>query len=236
MTASSITLQSSEFATYLQSWFEGLEVLSLRNLCSKPEQAAVLSVDLIKGFCNSGSLSSPRSAGIVPGVAELFRQAYAAGVRSFALLQDAHSSNAVEFQTWPSHCVRGSEESETVDELRSLPFFNEISILHKNSIDSFEYTSLDLWVSQIPQVMNYIVVGDCTDLCVYQLAMRLRTKADARNLSRRVIVPADLVQTYDFPVSAAKAAGAMPHPGDLMHAFFLYHMALNGVEVVRLND
>jgi hypothetical protein len=25
----------------------------------------------------------------------------------------------------------------------------------------------------------------------------------------------------------------MPHPGDLMHAFFLYHMALNGVEVVR---
>ncbi|NTV36699.1 MAG: cysteine hydrolase, partial [Anaerolineaceae bacterium] len=27
--------------------------------------------------------------------------------------------------------------------------------------------------------------------------------------------------------------GGFPHPGDLLHATFLYHMALNGIEVVK---
>jgi hypothetical protein len=41
------------------------------------------------------------------------------------------------------------------------------------------------------------------------------------------------VQTYDLPVDAAKSLGIPPHPGDLLHAVFLYHLALNGVEVVQ---
>jgi hypothetical protein len=77
------------------------------------------------------------------------------------------------------------------------------------------------------------VVGDCTDLCVYQLAMDLRTAANARQLPRRVIVPVNCVDTYDLPVETARAAGIMPHPGDFMHAVFLYSMALNGVEIVE---
>jgi hypothetical protein len=64
------------------------------------------------------------------------------------------------------------------------------------------------------------------------MAMHLRLDADARQLKRRVIIPADCVQTYDFPTAAAIQAGAKPHPGDILHEFFLYHLALNGVEVV----
>ena len=48
-----------------------------------------------------------------------------------------------------------------------------------------------------------------------------------------VVVPADCVDTYDLPVDAAARLGVMPHEGDLMHRLFLYHMALNGVQVVR---
>jgi hypothetical protein len=40
------------------------------------------------------------------------------------------------------------------------------------------------------------------------------------------------VDTYDMAVDIAKSIGAIPHDGDLLHAIFLYHMALNGVEVV----
>jgi hypothetical protein len=49
----------------------------------------------------------------------------------------------------------------------------------------------------------------------------------------RVIVPANAVDTYDLSVEAAEAIGAMPHPADFFHQTFLYHMALNGIEVVR---
>ena len=31
----------------------------------------------------------------------------------------------------------------------------------------------------------------------------------------------------------ANAIGAFPHPGDFFHQVFLYHMALNGIQVVR---
>jgi nicotinamidase-related amidase len=82
-------------------------------------------------------------------------------------------------------------------------------------------------------VDTFIVVGDCTDICVYQLAMHLLTWANARDLEWRVIVPEDCVQTYDLPLETANQVGAKPHPGDLLHQVFLYHMALNGIEIVR---
>jgi hypothetical protein len=47
------------------------------------------------------------------------------------------------------------------------------------------------------------------------------------------VVPEDCVQTFDMPVPTAQQLGILPHDGDLHHLFFLYHMALNGCEVVR---
>ena len=34
-------------------------------------------------------------------------------------------------------------------------------------------------------------------------------------------------------VETARQIGALPHDGDLLHRLFLYHMALNGIRVVR---
>jgi hypothetical protein len=63
--------------------------------------------------------------------------------------------------------------------------------------------------------------------------MYLRLRANVLGLRQvRVIVPADCVQTYDLPVETAQELGALPHDGDLLHRVFLYHMALNGIEVV----
>ncbi len=77
----------------------------------------------------------------------------------------------------------------------------------------------------------FIVVGDCTDLCTYQLAMHLRLDANARQLQRRVILPVDCVDTYDMPFEKAAAIGAIPHPAAFIHAVFLHNMHLNGVEI-----
>jgi hypothetical protein len=46
-------------------------------------------------------------------------------------------------------------------------------------------------------------------------------------------VPENCVDTYDLPVEAARELGVAPHDGDLLHKVFLYHMALNAVEVVK---
>jgi hypothetical protein len=77
------------------------------------------------------------------------------------------------------------------------------------------------------------VVGDCTDLCTYQLAMYLRTAANEnQQRSIRIILPEDCVDTYDLPVTTAQQIGATPHSAEILHLIFLYHMMLNGIEVV----
>ena len=226
--------RSRPFLAYLEEWYNGLAELPLSELIAgEPERLAVISIDVINGFCTSGPLASERVGRIARPVAELFERAYALGVRDFALTQDTHDPDTPEFQAYPPHCVRGSAESEAVDELKALPFFGEVVVFPKNSINSHLGTGLGAWVAERPRVDRFVVVGDCSDLCTYQAAMQLRLEANAANLARRVVVPADAVDTFDTPVSVARELGIKAHDGDLHHALFLHHMALNGVEVVK---
>ncbi|MGD9147270.1 MAG: isochorismatase family protein, partial [Anaerolineae bacterium] len=200
---------------------------------SDPHRIAVLAVDVTTGFCSRGPLSSPRVGRIAQPIAQLFQRTHGIGVRHFILPQDTHSEDAVEFESYPAHCVRGTDEPVTVPELSSLPFSDLFHVIEKDSISSSIATELDAWLDTHPQVTTFLVVGDCTDLCVHQLAMHLRLRANALNLRGvRVILPVDGVDTFDLPVDVAQEIGALPHHGDLLHLIFLYNMAQNGVEIV----
>lgn len=221
------------FLDWLSQWEANLSYIRLEHLLSNPECAALVSQDLLKGFCYEGPLSSPRAAGIVPRVVELFQQAHALGLQHFLLLQDTHETDALEFSAYPPHCIGGTEESETIDELNDLSFSDQFTIFPKNSISSHAGTDLDPWLEAHPEVTTFVNVGVCTDICIYHLAVYFRVRANVlQQRDARIIVPADCVQTYDLSVEAATETGGMPHDGDLLHHIFLYHMALNGVEVV----
>lgn len=232
MNVSSLNEQSQAFMAYLVGWAERLPVLKGEEVFHDPSRVAIVSVDVINGFCAFGPLASPRVGQIVEPIAQLFERAWRAGVRNILLIQDTHEPDAVEFAQWPPHCVRGTAEAEPVDRFKQLSFFSQMIQMPKNSIHSGLNTDLNAWIADHPEVETFVVVGDCTDLCTYQLAMHLRLDANARQLSWRVILPADGVETYDLPVEVAQAQNLLPHPGDLLHGVFLYHMALNGVEVV----
>ncbi len=120
----------------------------------------------------------------------------------------------------------------TVPELASLPFADEFTIIEKNSIASVIAPDFARWEEANGPFTTYIVVGDCTDLCVYQAAMALKLRSTANHLGQRVIVPVNCVETYDLPVQQALEIGAQPHDGDLLHHIFLHSMAQNGIEVV----
>lgn len=223
----------AEFTVYLQRWLADLPRADSSQIFSDPGQAAILSVDMTNAFCKEGNLASPRVAGIISPIVRLFETAWQQGLRHVVLLQDCHTPQAQEFGAFAPHAVCGTSEAEAVDEFKALPFYDQMHIIPKNSINPAQATSLNNWLDQHNELNTFVVVGDCTDICVYQLALHLRTRANAHDLNWRVIVPEDCVQTYDLPVETAGQIGAMPHPGDLLHGIFLYHMALNGVEIVR---
>ena len=224
---------SASFLAWLSGWEDSLKPIRLSDLVAGgPAHVAVMCVDLVVGFCYEGPLASPRVAGIVAPIVELFRDAHAVGVQHFVLIQDSHPADAVEFDAFASHCVAGTREAETVPELLALSFAEQFTVFPKNSINSAIDTELETWLGAHPGVNTFIVVGDCTDLCSYQLAMHLRLRANALGLRQRIVLPADCVATYDLPVETAESLDVLPHDGDLLHAVFLYSMALNGVEVM----
>jgi nicotinamidase-related amidase len=151
-------------------------------------------------------------------------------------LRDSHTPQAPEFGQFGPHCLAGSEESALVRELAALPFAAEFADVPKNATSAWAGSErFRDWVEarRAGGVGTFVIVGNCTDLCVYQTAMPLKLAANARDEQLDVVIPADCVGTYDLPVDVAAGIGAMPHDGDLLHAVFLYHLALNGVRVVR---
>lgn len=233
MNANDMIRQSEPFLRYVAEWEDKLPVLPLAELCAEPGRVAIVSVDVINGFCFSGPLASPRIQGIIAPVVDIFQRAHAAGVRRLVLIQEAHEPDAVEFGQFPRHAVRGTPEAEAVPEIQALPFYPAMTTITKNSIHPAQNTRFGEWLQTHPEVETFICVGDCTDLCTYQLAMHLRLRANAHQLRQRIVVPANSTQTFDLPVPDAQQLGAVPHAGDLLHLIFLYSLKLNGVEVVR---
>lgn len=225
---------SDEVPGWIGDWFRSLEARPFAEVVPDPARAAVFCTDMIVGFCSKGALASERVGALAEPVAALFKLAHERGVPRFVLTQDTHDPNTPEFQAWPVHCVRGTEESETIPELAGLPFAQEFVIIEKNGLSPENGTAFDAWVDANPDITTAIVAGDCTDLCVYQLAMHLRVRANALNRAPfEVIVPANVVDTYDLGPEQAGAVGAFAHPGEFFHQVFLYHMALNEIRVVR---
>jgi nicotinamidase-related amidase len=225
--------KSDVFLTYVENWFDQLPALPAEKVFQNPEKTAILSVDMINGFCREGSLASSRIEGIIPEIIRLMTSAYEMGVREMLLLQDCHTPDANEFKAYAPHAVCGSSEAATIDEIKALPFFDTLTLFTKNSIDASQNTGLKEWIEAHRQIQTFVLVGNCTDICAFELANYLRAHANAFDLDWRVIVPEACVQTYDLPVATAMEIGAVPHDGDLLHRLFLHQMYLNGVEVVK---
>ncbi len=229
----SLAQKSTKFLEYLENFVNDLPELTLEEAIRDPKHTAIVSVDVINGFLYEGPLASPRVAPIGKAIAQLMHAAWDRGVRDILLLQDAHEPDSLEFEAYGEHVVKGTRQAEAVDEIKSLPFYDQLTTYYKDSIHPALNTEFDAWLEERDHIDTFIVVGDVTDLCVYQLATYLKLRANAYHKARRVIVPENCVQTWHLSVNAAEKVPAMPHHGDMLHATFLYHMALNAIEIVK---
>ncbi len=228
--------ERAPFLEYLLSLEASWPVVPLEELVEQaggPEGVMVLGVDLVEGFCRQGALSSPRVAPVVEPAARILTRARALGVARFLFPCDSHPADSPEFASFPPHCLAGTTEAELVEEIRRLPFASQFQVVAKGSVNALVATDLAERLLAMPDLRTLVVMGDVTDLCLYHLAVNVRYLANARNRPWQVVVPVSAVATYDLPVDSARALGAMPHDGDLLHLVFLYHLQLNGVRVVR---
>jgi len=229
----SLAKKSKSFLDFLENWLDNRPTLTLDQAIPEPENSAIISTDVINGFLYEGPLSSPRVAQIDEPITNLMQASWDKGMRDILLVQDYHSKDSLEFDAFGQHVVRGTSQAEAIDMIKSLPFYGQLTTIYKDSIHPALNNDFDSWMNSQDHLKTFIAVGDVTDLCVYHLASYLRFYANAYHKQRRVIVPANCVQTWHLSVEDAEDVEAIPHHGDMLHATFLYHMALNGIEVVR---
>lgn len=232
--ATSLRKSSESFLDFLDSWYSNLRPVSLKSLLKKfpAEQTAITCVDVVNGFCKEGNLASPRVAKIIDPIVQLLKNAEQNGINYYLLPQDNHPEHSKEFEIYPRHCVEGSFESRTVQELSDLPNSYKFNVIPKRTINPALEEQLLAWLDQNPEVCQFIVTGDCTDICIDQLSMYLKLRSIKKDKESEVIVPVNCVDTFDISMDAYKSDGLMPHPGDIFHIFTLYHLHLNGIRIV----
>lgn len=222
------------FLEFLEKWEPETQPLDELLESHNPAEIALLGVDLVEGFCSQGPLASERVAAIVDPIARLCDRLLESGVTKFFWPCDRHPEDSPEFQAFPPHCIEGTVEAEMAKTLREHRVQQFSQVLPKKSVSSLVDTELLSRLENDGELRLLLCVGDCTDLCLYQMALGLRHVAICRHLPWRVAVVQGAIDTYDLPVETAASIGALPHPGDFFHQVFLYHMVLQGIEVVKV--
>ncbi|HYH02099.1 MAG TPA: isochorismatase family cysteine hydrolase [Bacillota bacterium] len=204
----------------LEGIYDTLSQLPEVALSSLPaERTALVIVDLINGFARGGALQSPRVEALIPGIVRLGQACGELGIPKVAFA-DNHTEGSPEFESYPVHCLTGTVEAELVEEIRAL---DGVELLAKNSTNGFLEEAFQAWLGKNRQIDTFMVVGDCTDICIQQFTITLKTWFNRQDQKSRVIVPVDLVDTYDFGL----------HNAELLNAMALFTMMGSGVEVVK---
>ncbi|MCX8044881.1 MAG: isochorismatase family protein [Desulfobacterota bacterium] len=125
----------------------------------------LLIVDLQNDFCAGGALAVPDAEAIIPKINQIMDR--------FDLIlasRDMHPHHTTHFQTWPTHCVRGTHGAEFHPDLNTLGihFFLEKGTSSKdNGYSVFESSTFN--VSELLHkydIAELYVCGLATDFCV----------------------------------------------------------------------
>lgn len=194
-----------------------LPILQLKDLQGK--ETALVIVDMVNGFARQGALKSPRVEELIPQITELSNKCGELKISKLAFA-DCHTEASPEFDAYPIHCMEETIEAEIVDEIKEIGGY---MLIPKNSTNGFLEEEFHKWLKDNEEINTFIITGDCTDICVQQFAITLKTWFNMQNKKVRIIVPVNAVETYDFGL----------HNGDLMNVMALYNMITNGIEVVK---
>ena len=168
----------------------------------------ILIVDMLKGFIEIGLLSSPYIKKLVPKIKE-FLQSEKEIDNIFVC--DSHSIYDLEMKVYPAHCLKNTIESEIDNDLK--PYAKQIVL--KTTTNSF----FELNLKEIETYDTIEIVGCCTDICILQLALNLKTYFNKLNMDKQIVVFKDLVDTFDNK----------EHKRDEFHDFALKLMKNSGI-------
>lgn len=207
-----------ECTKLLENYYERLKKIENLDISGlNGQESALIVMDMVKGFTDGGSLYSDRIKNIKEKVADNMKKCSENSIKIICFC-DCHTMDSAELAAFPPHCISGSGEEELAEELKNICSYKRID---KNSTNGFIEPEFQKWLSENANVKNYIICGDCTDICVMQFAQCVKAWYNSKNIQSRIIVLTDSTETYDAPV----------HSANFMNAAALMSMECSGIEL-----
>ena len=163
-------------------------------------------VDMVNGFIREGAMASEHIEHIIPRIKTLIDKAIEED-EGIAFIKDTHEKGCLEFRKFPEHCVKGTKESELVDEFK--PYEKGALVYEKNSTSTMFAPGFMKDIDAMKKLREVIITGCCTDICVLNLAIPLTNYFDQNDRDVKVSVLEDAVETYDAPTHNAKEYNEM---------------------------
>lgn len=220
-------------------------------------------VDVVRGFTRQGALSDPAS--MAPMVARLDALARELDRRlgrrlRVLLLRDSHAADIPE-PPYPPHCVRGTGEDELDPGVAWLADHPGAVVIDKDCINGFvgamRPAGDGLWRNELidwvraNELSALLLVGDCTDICVSDLAVTLLsarnhgqlTTADPADraahvgaiTSMPILVHLPACATFDVDPDGPIEVGpeTLRHPGPVAQHVGAWLMASRGAQLIE---
>ena len=159
----------------------------------------LLVVDMVNGFVIEGPMADPYIQHIIPAIRREMVNFINDDTKDVVVIKEGHNKGAVEFNSYPEHCVKGTKEAELCPELLDLEKY-----CHTVSKNSTSAIWADGFMDLVKQMINkklkkVVITGCCTDICVINLAIPLKMFFNQFNIDVEVIVYENAVETFNIP-------------------------------------
>ena len=177
-------------------------------------------IDMVNGFVNFGALADKKIGKIAPTIINMIKDAEKNGYEILAF-KDCHNKDDEEFQTFPPHCLKGTEESELIPEIKKYEDKFDY-IIGKNTTNGF-VTKQFKALMNIRKYDNVVVCGCCTDICVLNFVESYTNHIKNNNLDTNIYVVKNACYTFD----------GQNHNAEKYHNLALEQMEKMGAKIVK---
>ena len=163
----------------------------------KKYKECLIVVDMVNGFVTEGVLHDEKIGQIIPRQKELIDEFLKEG-KLVVFIKDTHTNDSLEFIRFGNtkHCLKDTPESELVKELVSYEGRDNTISIRKNSTSFMEAPEFRKLMSEQNELIEFDVIGCCTDICVVNGTLGLANYLDEHNIPHTIRVHEDAIATY----------------------------------------
>lgn len=157
---------------------------------------ALYMIDMNNGFVNFGNMANPKYNELVNEQLKLINK-FRKENQLVNFVLEGHTTDSIEFDSYPSHCVLGTKEAELIPEFIDEQNKENTRTYYKNSINGMLNRNLQDDIKNQDNLNEIVIGGVCADLCVMDFSRTFSRYLDEINRRAKIFVVENTIDTYD---------------------------------------